>query len=181
MTMEVTLRGANAIELNSMKKGQLVNPTAGVWDRAGNPLSADKIKEIQGSSKAADGTTKTSFIDQVVESGKGYPPGTLKMVSHTGDIYFVEGTDPEIINSVDYSSKLINMASQTNTGALNVTTRSPIGDIPIGTYQVEHVPPTKDNPSPHKYNLYKNGKLAYRKYQDKYGNQFGVAVNQDND
>jgi len=172
---EVSTAGADPVQENAItSQGQLRDPNAAVYDRTGRKLKASEVKEIQGQSKDAQGGNKTSFISNVVSSGGMYPPGTLVMTSHNGEQYFIEPSNPDVINSPEYNNSLIDMASKTNTGVRTVTLRSNLGQIPMGTYEVEHVPGTTN------YNLYIGDKLVYRKFTGSDGAIHGVAVNKEN-
>lgn len=177
---EISTRGATDVEAKAISdKGQLTPGAANsaVYDMSGEPLDGEQIKKIQGSSKDTSGNNKTSFISNVVTNGGMHPPGTLVMTSHNGETYFIEPSDPVVINSPRYNDALINMASKTNTGVKTVTLRSFVDVIPMGTYEVEHAP-TKT--SQDTYNLYQNGKLVYRKYTVN-GDTYGEKVNKEND
>ena len=181
LTGEVTAKGPSKAEMLLINsRGQLNNTDAAITDMQGNRLKADEVRAIQGTSKDQDGGNKVSYVSGVVTSGGMHPPGTVVMTSHNGENYFIEPSDPLIINSPDYSSKLINMASSTKTGKLHTTTRAAIGDIPPGSYEVEHVPMLNSNGrldySSQTYNLYQNGKLKYRKFTRPDGSTWGKAV-----
>lgn len=160
-TSKVFSRGASATEQAAVtNEGIFRNQEAAVRDITGRILSAEEIDEIQGSTTSANGEgKKTTFVSSVVSSGGMHPPGTKVIVSHNGETYFQEPSDPKLLKSVDYNLALIEMAKSSNTGVMNITTHGAIGSkMPPGRYTVEYMPKKNE------YKISQNGKPILRKF-----------------
>lgn len=173
---EIQVRRATNNEMRLIDAQGFFTTDVAVYNRKGELLDADEIEAIQGGTKSGSDTrvgNRVAQVTQAVQAGSMYPPGTLVIRGSDGEEYFVENRSPDLINSPQYNASLIDMASYTNSGLMDsVTLRSAVGEIPPGTYQVEHV-------SGNNYNLYENGTLKYRKFTDKNGVVYGRSVVED--
>lgn len=160
-TSRIYSRGATATEQAAVtNEGVFKNQEAAIRDITGRILDADEVDEIQGSTTSSGGQgKKTTFVASVISSGGMYPPGTKVIVSHNGETYFQEPSDPKLLKSVEYNLSLLDMAKSSNTGVITITTQGPIGSkMPAGTYEVEYMPKKNE------YKISQNGKPILRKF-----------------
>ena len=141
IVQDVVTRPAYDAELANWvtREGQLKNPTGGMYNQQGQPMSGDEIKDAMG--KNDDGTAARAL--GIVNAGGTYPKGSAIIQGKNGALMIQVPTDTKTLQSKEYAMWQISKVRMTNTGSdvikLNMPLTSSTGkSIPAGVYQTTH-------------------------------------------